>query len=325
MNSEQVKFNVLLTGATGFVGSKLLDILIDKDYNVCPVARRNTVALDKYSPFQINELNSANDWTDALDEIDVVVHCAARVHVMNETAADPEKEFLVVNTDATLNLAKQSAESGVRRFVFISSIKVAGERSELDKPLRESDEPTPLDPYGYSKHLAEIGLRKIAEETGMEVVILRPSLIYGPGVKANFETMMKWLVKGIPLPLGGIKNKRSLLSLTNFIDFIVLCIEHPNAANETFFVSDGCDLSTSELLQKLGLALGKKPLLLPIPGRLLNTILCAIGLSSFSNRLLGSLQVSMDKASNILDWKPKITIEEGLKETSDYYKQGNKV
>lgn len=181
----------------------------------------------------------------------VVIHSAARVHVMDEQSADPLAEFRKMNVDGTLNLARQAAAAGVRRFIFISSIKVNGEGTVLGKPYTAMDTPSPQDPYGISKMEAEQGLRQIAQDTGMEVVIIRPVLVYGPGVKANFRSMVNWMNKGVPLPLGSIYNKRSMVALDNLVDLVVTCIDHPAAANQTFLESDGEDLSTTEMLRRI--------------------------------------------------------------------------
>lgn len=267
----------------------------------------------------MGDLEPSSDWSVALEEISTVVHCAARVHVMTDTAADPLTEFRRVNVQGTLNLARQAAAFGVQRFVFISSIKVNGEATKLDQPFTADDEPAPLDPYGISKMEAEQGLRKIAAETDMEVVIIRPPLVYGPGVKANFQAMMRWLARGIPLPLGAIHNRRSLVALDNLVDLIVTCVDHPAAANQTFLVSDGEDLSTTQLLQRMGEALGKPARLIPVPSVLLKLGAALVGKPAVAQRLCGSLQVDISKTRQLLGWTPPLSVDEGLKRAAEGY------
>ncbi|HSN22581.1 MAG TPA: SDR family oxidoreductase, partial [Methylomicrobium sp.] len=262
---------VLITGVNGFVGKSLSDELVIKGFNVNGTVR-SVMPVDfpgAMTKFVIKDIDSKTDWQNALEGIDVVIHLAARVHVMKDMAIDALSEFRKVNVEGTLNLARQAVEAGVQRFIFISSIKVNGESSILEQPYTPEDQPAPVDSYGISKREAEDGLRQLASETGMEVVIIRPPLVYGPGVKANFQSMMRWLDKGIPLPLGAIHNQRSLVSLDNLIDLIVTCIHHPAAANQIFIVGDGEDLSTTELLQRMAAALGKKAWLIPVPSFLL--------------------------------------------------------
>ncbi len=315
---------ILLTGATGFVGSAILIKLLEFKYS--PVIVRRSYLNDKYSECDeiiVDSIDSKADWKGHLSGVDVVIHCAARVHIMNDEEEDPLSEFREVNLKGTINLAKSAIKSGVKRFIFISSIKVGGESSEIGNPLNEKTNNVPTDPYGLSKYEAEEELKKLSKKHGMEIVIIRPALVYGPGVKANFETMMEWLSKGIPIPLGATTNKRSLIALDNLVDFIFLCMEHPKAANETFFISDDNDLSTTQLLRKLSNALGNHCFLIPIPSKLLSLVFLVCGLKSFSVRLLDSLQVSTAKAKNLLDWTPKITVDEALKKTADFYKKNN--
>ena len=283
---------ILVTGSNGFVGSAVVTSLVKKRMSV-----RGTVrALAKAShDISIGNITPDSDWSAALEGVDVVVHTAARVHVMNDSAVDPLTEFLSVNAAGTLNLAHQAVNLGVRRFVFISSIKVNGEGTPLGRSYTADDIPTPTDAYAISKLEAELGLMQLAEETGLEVVIIRPVLIYGSGVKANFHSMMRWLKKGIPLPFGAIHNKRSLVALDNLVDLIVTCIDHPAAANQTFLVSDDVDLSTTELLQRMAAAMGKPSRLLPVPAGLLNAGAVLLGKRDIAKRLLGSLQVDISK------------------------------
>jgi nucleoside-diphosphate-sugar epimerase len=217
-----------------------------------------------------------------------------------------------VNVETTLQLASQAAACGVKRFIFISSIKVNGEQTEPGRPFRPDDTPAPQDPYGISKMEAEAGLREVAQETGMEVVIIRPPLVYGPGVKANFASMVKWLQRGVPLPLGAIHNCRSLVALDNLVDLIITCIHHPAAANQTFLVSDGEDVSTTELLRRMGAALGRPARLLPVPQQMLEWGAALAGKRDMAQRLFSSLQVDMDKTRQLLGWAPPVSLEQGL-------------
>jgi nucleoside-diphosphate-sugar epimerase len=239
---------------------------------------------------------------------------------MNEEAADPLAEFRRVNVDGTLRLARQAAEAGVRRFVFVSSIKVNGEHSQPGQPFTADQIPAPGDPYGVSKCEAESELRALSQETGMEVVIIRPPLVYGPGVKANFLAMMRWLQRGVPLPLGGVtENRRSLVFLGNLVDLIVTCIDHPAAANQTFLVSDDEDLSTAVLLRRMAAALGRPARLIPLPAGLITLGAKLIGRPGIAQRLCGSLQVDIGKTKAVLDWSPPVSVDEGLRRTAAHW------
>ncbi len=311
---------ILLTGASGFVGAGLLARLVGSGLPVVAAFRDSSrVAPASVPAIAVGDLLPDTDWTAALAEVGGVIHAAARVHVMNEHAADPLREFRRVNVDGTLRLARQAAEAGVRRFIFISSIKVNGEGTPLGKPYTADDIPAPVDPYGISKLEAEQGLMALAAETGMEVVVIRPVLVYGPGVKANFRSMMNWLSKGIPLPLGAIRNKRSLVALDNLVDLIVTCLEHPAAANQVFLVSDGEDLSTTELLRRMGAALGKPARLLPVPGAWLNGAACLLGKGAIAQRLCGSLQVDIEKTRRLLGWTPPVSVDDALRKTARHF------
>lgn len=310
---------ILVTGANGFVGNALVKHLIaHSSCNgvVTAIRRPNILLPEGVRPILVGDLLPTTDWKKALREVDTVVHCSARVHVMNDDASDPLAEFRKVNVAGTLNLARQAAEAGVRRFVFISSIKVNGEGTELGKPYTADDTPAPSDPYGISKLEAEQGLLRLAEDTGMEVVIIRPVLVYGRGVKANFLSMMKWLSRGIPLPLGAINNKRSLVSLGNLVDLVVTCMDHPAAANQVFLVSDGEDLSTTELLRRMGKALDKPARLLPIPANWLTLAAALLGKRDVAQRLCGSLQVDIQKTRRLLNWQPPLSVDQGLKQAA---------
>ena len=307
---------ILLTGASGFIGRNLYRLLLSKKFDVIPTSSRE---INKSGWVLFNLNNVQSNLTEYFESVDVVIHTAARVHVMQDLSIDPLLEFRKANTLGTINIARQAAIAGVKRFIYISSIKVNGEVASVDAPFTETDEPSPNEPYSISKYEAECGLFSIASETGMEVVIIRPPLVYGPDVKANFLNMMKWLNKGIPLPLGSIHNKRSLVALDNLVDLILTCIDHPAAANQVFLVSDGEDLSTTELLNRVAISLGEKPRLLPINQQLLELSLSLIGKKSLAQRLCGSLQVDISKAKKLLNWTPPVSVDEGLRKTARHF------
>lgn len=308
---------ILVTGATGFVGGNLCAELAHSGRSVVTVTRHFLPDIaSNITNFQISDLAADTEWQQGLQGCEAVVHLAARVHMMRDEAADPLAEFRKINVQGTLNLARQAAEAGTQRFIYISSIKVNGEQTLSGQPFTEQDLPAPLDPYSISKYEAEEGLRKLAQKTGMEVVIIRPPLVYGPGVKANFLSMMRWLHKGVPLPLGAIHNQRSLVALDNLVDLIVTCIDHPSAANQTFLVSDGEDLSTTGLLRRMGLALDRPARLIPVPVFLLTAGAALVGRRDMAQRLCGSLQVDISKAQTLLGWKPPISVDEGLRRTA---------
>lgn len=287
---------VLVTGASGFVGSRLMQALGGK-----------AAALSTRS--------APVTWPAALQGKHCVVHLAARVHLMRDAAADPMAEYRRVNVEHTLVLARLAAAAGVRRFVFISSVKVNGEKTEPGHPFRADDKPAPQDPYGVSKWEAEQGLWAIAQETGLEVVIIRPPLVYGPGVKANFAAMVKWLQRGVPLPLGAIHNSRSLVGLDNLVDLITTCISHPAAANQTFMVSDGEDVSTTELLRYMASALKSPTRLLSFPQSVLECGAKYLGFRDWVQRLFASLQVDIRPTCQLLNWTPPISLRIGLSQT----------
>lgn len=306
--------NVLITGATGFVGSAFLQHCLKQNTNVIAVVRAVSAALPAtVKQVAVGDLSASQDWSVALQGVDVLVHLAARAHIMKDSALDPLSIYRESNTYATLNLAKQAAKAGVKRFVFISSIKVNGEWTEAGKPFTPSDTHIPIDHYGMSKYEAEQGLTAIAAETGMEVVIIRPPLIYGQGVKGNFVSMMRWVQKGVPLPLGAVHNQRSLVALDNLVSFIDLCCTHPKAANETFLIADGVDVSTTELLQKVAHGLGVSPRLVPVPVSWMRFAAKLLDKEAVANRLFGNLQVDARKARELLGWQPVVTMDEQLK------------
>lgn len=314
-----LKLKVSVTGATGFVGGALACKMVSlHDLEVLALTRQQPLlALSGVVYRILGDLSPDTDWQPGLRGTDVLVHAAARAHVMNETATNPLAAFRQVNVQGTLNLARQAASAGVRRFVFISSIKVNGEATQPGHPFTADAAPAPLDAYGISKMEAEQGLRDIAAETGMEVVIIRPPLVYGPGVKANFAAMMRWLQRGVPLPLGAIPNQRSLVALDNLVDLIVTCLTHPAAANQTFLVSDGEDVSTTELLRRMGQAMGCPARLIPVPAGILKLAAALVGKRDMAQRLCGSLQVDIEKTRTLLSWQPPLTLDQGLKKAAE--------
>jgi nucleoside-diphosphate-sugar epimerase len=305
---------VLVTGANGFVGRSLFGYLNTHGHVVVPAVRRVS---GFPSEAVVGCFDGATHWTPVLDSCDVVVHLAARVHVMNDRSQDPLILYRETNAEATLNLARQAAAAGVKRFVFVSSIKVNGEGR--DTPYMESDLPEPQDPYAISKWEAEQGLRDIESATGMEVVVLRPPLVYGPRVSANFLRLMRGVHRGLPLPFGRVDNRRSLLYLGNFTDAIRVCLDHPAAAGQTFLLSDGEDVSSADLIRRLALTMGRSPRLLPVPPSWLRTAGAVLGRGAEVDRLLGSLSVDSTKIRRELAWTPPISMDEGLRLTVDYY------
>jgi len=315
---------VLVTGATGFIGQRILDWgAAVPDLALVGATRGRNSARDQRHDFvHVGELGASLDWRPALEGVDAVVHTAARAHVTRDRAADPLAEYRRINVAATEALARQAATAGVRRLVFISSIKVNGERTMPDHPFRPADPPRPEDPYGVSKAEAETALRVVAAETGLDIVIVRPVLVYGPGVKGNFRSMMRWLQRGIPLPLGAVRNRRSLVALDNLVDLVFRVVRHQLAANQTFLVSDGVDFSTTELLRMTAEALGVRPRLVPVlPGLLAGTAHIA-GLGRAAERLLGSLQVDISHTRRLLDWTPPVAPAQALAETAKAYLRG---
>ena len=308
--------NVIITGASGFIGSKIFVEFIHRGYSVKGIVRSkfNLPAYDSF--IEIGNSDTETNWNGILHEKDIVIHAAARVHIMQDKAIDPLGENRRTNVDSTLHLARQAAEIGVKRFIFLSSIKVNGETTTLGNPFQAEDMPNPIDPYGVSKKEAEDGLFQISKTSGMEVVVIRPPLVYGPGVKANFAAMMKWLKRGIPLPLGAVNNRRSLVALDNLVDLIAVCVENPAAANQIFLAGDGEDLSTTELLLRLGKALGRPARLFPVPISILNIAATLAGNRSITQRLCGTLQVDISKAKSLLGWNPPISVDEALYRTA---------
>ncbi|OHB71542.1 MAG: NAD-dependent dehydratase [Planctomycetes bacterium RBG_16_43_13] len=318
--------SVLITGANGFVGRVLCEKMVTDGWQV-----RGTVRSAKQvasvpigvQAVKIESIAADTDWSDALAGVDAVVHLAARVHVMNDTASDPLSAFRQINVAGTERLARMAATHGVKRFVYISSVKVNGERCE--KPFTEHNIPAPQDPYGVSKWEAEQVLHKVDKDIGLEVVILRPPLVYGPGVKANFLSLLKLVDRAIPLPLSSITNLRSFIYVGNLVDAIITCISHPKAAGQTYLVSDGEDVSTPELIRRVAVALGRPGRLFPFPPSLMRFAGKLFGKSDAVERLVSSLTIDSSKIQRELEWKPPYTMEQGLRETTVWYRKSMNV
>ena len=308
---------VLVTGASGFVGGALVSTLRQHGCDVTAVARKST-DLDKV--VALGDFTDKTDWSTVLKDQHCVIHAAARAHVMKERDSDPLALFRKVNVEVTLRLAQQAIDAGVKRFIFISTIKVNGEQTQTGQAFRATDEPHPQDPYGFSKLEAEQVLANVCAQSSMELVIIRPPLVYGPGVKGNFASLVKLVRLGLPLPFGGIQNKRSLVARDNLISLIETCIHHQQAANHIFVVSDGDDLSTSELICALANAQGKSVRLLPCPTSLFTLVARLLGKPSVTERLFGNLQVDMSQTQAQLDWKPPVSVKAAIHACVKYSK-----
>jgi len=310
----------LITGANGFVGKSLCAELLRQGQFVCATVRTVDSSLENIEVAMIGSINGETNWTAALRGVDVVIHLAARVHVMKEAATDPLAEFLDVNLHGTENLARQAARAGVKRLVYVSSIKVNGERTGETELFTELDKPNPQDPYAVSKCEAEQALQRIAQETNLEVVIVRPPLVYGPGVKGNFISFLAAIDKGVPLPLASANNARSLVYVGNLVDALIACATHPAAAGQTYLVSDGEDVSTAVLVEKIARALGRNNRSFHFPPALLRAVATLAGRSEQIDRLFGSLRVSNEKICGELSWSPSYTLDQGLRATADWYR-----
>lgn len=314
---------LLITGANGFVAGTLLSRLsLDARFQIKAALRRKISDIPHgVTPVQIGDLGPETDWQTAVSGVDVVVHTAARVHVMNESAANPLSEFRCVNVEGTLNLARQAAAAGVTRFIFISSIKVNGEGTSLGRPFTETDPADPQDAYGMSKWEAEQALMEISRETKLEVVILRFPLVYGPGMKGNMPRLFGLADRGFPLPFKTVRNRRSLLYVGNAVSAILKSLADPNAIGTTFMVSDGEDVSTPQLIRRIAHALDRPDRLFPFPPSLLRLAGKLTGQLPEADRLLGSLVIDSSKIGRILKWSPPYTLDQGLEETANWYKR----
>ncbi|MEO8642222.1 SDR family oxidoreductase [Pseudomonas sp.] len=321
LNRFEMSNKILVTGATGFLGSALVKrfCAFPDTSVVAPLRNLNSKLPDVVEKAHISNIDQFTDWTQSLSGVNVVVHSAARVHVMHEDPAQSLEKFRAINVEGTLNLARQAIQAGVKRFIFISSIKVNGETTAPGRAFSADDIPNPSDPYGISKYEAEQQLMQLANTGAIEVVIIRPVLIYGPGVGANFQQMMRWLIKGLPLPFGAINNYRSLVSLENVVDLISTCIVHPGAANQVFLVSDDNDVSTTQLMRSLVSHLGVNTWLVPIPVGVLVFLAGVLGRRATAQRLFGSLQVDIKKTQALLGWRPPVSLDDGLKSTAKHF------
>lgn len=310
---------ILVTGANGFVGAALCKDLVERGFETRGAVRRETAVLPAgVEKITVGDINADTAWAHALHQIDCVIHLAARVHVMKDTSMDPLSEFRKVNVAGTAKLARDAARYGVKRLVYVSSIKVNGEAT-FDRPFSESDEPQPIDPYGISKWEAEEALHGISKETGLEIAIVRPPLVYGPMVGGNFLRMLSWIDKEIPLPLGSIKNSRSMIYVGNFADALILCASHPKAAGETFLVADAEPVSTSQLIRTLSDKMGRKTRIFPFPAFLLNLLGKFLGKSAEIERLTGSLAVDTTRIRTKLGWSPPCATLDGMECTAAWY------
>ena len=312
---------VLVTGGSGFVGGALCASLSESGHFVRLAQRSANTKSGTLEQVIVGQIDAATNWSAALKDVEVLIHLAARVHVMDEQSADPLSEFRRVNVQGSLNLARQAASIGVKRLIYLSTVKVNGELTMPGQSFIESDVANPQDAYGLSKFEAEQGLLLIAQETGMEVVIIRAPLVYGPGVKANFASMIRAVKRGLPLPLGAIRNSRSFVFVGNLVSLITICMHHPAAVNQVFLVSDGCDLSTTQLLQECATALGVKSRLWHVPQRLIEGLAALVGERDVAQRLCGNLQVDISKAHKLLEWAPPISVADGLKATALAFKR----
>jgi nucleoside-diphosphate-sugar epimerase len=304
---------ILLTGATGFIGKDLIMELIQQNFNISIAVRQKTNLFpDKVKQFVIENFESYSDFSASLSGVDCVIHLAGKAHVIDKSKALVLAEFRKINTELTLNLAKQAITAGVERFIFLSSIRVNGNQN--NQPFLENDTPNPKEPYAISKYEAEQGLLKLSENSGLEVVIIRPPLVYGNNAPGNFGRLIQWAGAKfmLPLPLGAVNNARSLIAIDNLVNFIITCILHPKAANEIFLISDDGNLSTTQLLKKITKAFNKKALLLPVPVSWMTFVAKLLGKEADAVRLFSSLTVNSSKARDLLDWHPVTTMDEQL-------------
>lgn len=314
---------ILVTGANGFVGRELSRMLLARGYDVRASVRQLGEHGAGHIPniadvVSVGDIGSETNWSQALKDIDVVVHLAARVHILQEVSKNPLEAFRSVNVLGSERLARMAVQAGVRRFVYISSISIHG-NSTVERPYVEEDDAHPHSPYAVSKWEGELALRRIAEASGLELVIVRPPLVYGPGVGGNFLRLMRWADKGLPLPLGSVKNLRSFIGIDNLVDLLVCCVEHPRAAGETFLAADSEDLSTPDLIRRVASLLGRPTRILPFPVGVLRAVASAVRMDDVVDRLCNSLQVNAGKAHRILGWRPHATLNDGFARTAAWY------
>lgn len=316
-----IALKVLVTGATGFIGNAILQQLVsDGIHSVIASTRQlhaNSLTGARY--VKVGDLCAETNWLEALEKVDIVVHAAARVHVMDELAQNPLQEYRSVNVAGTLRLAEQAIAAGVRRFIFVSSIKVNGEENHLGRPFTSGDTPNPKDPYGVSKLESELALHHVCSESSMELTVIRPPLVYDPCVRANFLRLINAVYKGVPLPLASINNRRSLIGLSNFVDIIIKCLDHPNVAGKTYLVCDGEDLSSPELIKRIARALNCSSKLIPFPPTMLKLSGRLLGKSREIDRLVDSLEVDSLAIKHDLQWTPLYTVQQELNATAEWY------
>lgn len=314
--------SILVTGANGFIGSSLILELLARRFKVSTLSLNDThIKNSKVKNYSYDDLRVSNNkkQPSPLKNIDVVIHLAGRAHIVHEKSNDGESEFKKSNVDLTINLAQQAFQQSVKRFIFISSAKVNGEFTTGDQKFFANDPPNPFDFYAKSKFEAEKALIKISKMKKMDIVIIRPPLVYGPGVKANFLTLVSWVNKGLPLPFGSIQNKRSLVYIENLIDLIIKSINHPAAKNQIFLVSDDQDISIKDLSKKISSALGSSGIIFPMPAQILSIIFGLVGKKELANRLIDSFRVDMTKTKQLLNWAPPFTLDQGIMKTIKSY------
>ena len=310
---------ILLTGASGFLGKGIIRYFENMPENqLFLVYRKNNLGPNKRH-FCVGNINGSTDFSMALSGKDVVIHTAGRAHIMNDNSTSPLAAFREVNVKGTLNLAAQAVQAGIKRFIFISSTKVNGDLTLGSNVFSEVSIPDPKDPYGLSKYEAEQGLLKLASRSNMEVVIIRPPLVYGPGVKGNFATLIRVVKSGFPLPIALINNKRSLIALDNLVDLIATCISHPNAVNQVFLASDGEDISSLSLIKKIAIAFDLNPYIFPFSITMMKIATKLIGRGLIADRLFGDHRVDISKVQKMLNWKPVISIDEQMQKIANYH------
>ncbi len=328
-NTQNIKKTILVTGANGFIGSSLINSFVNKDnFDVRGSIRRDYLSSRKNQfarYFYDLDVDCDKGWDKAMDGVECLIHCAAKYHINNIGDGNLLEICRRINVEGTIRLAKLAVNAGVGRFIFLSSLKVHGEVSDPDRPFTETDKPKPSYPYGISKLEAEVELLKFGMQNNLEVVIVRPPPVYGPGVGANFYTMLRSINAGYPLPLGCISNKRSYVSINNLTSFLSECVEVPQAKGEVFLVSDGQDISTSELLQRVGVSLGKKARLFWVPKQLLQIGAKLVNKSYLSELLLMNFQANILKAENVLGWTPIESVDAGLELVAKSFIYGNEI